>query len=80
MSLRGSVIPIIDLARKRGTQSKQATERSATIVAEVHDTVLGLVVDGVSDILTIRPDQDATHPRNHHFLRPKRRQRHRSRF
>jgi purine-binding chemotaxis protein CheW len=57
MNLRGSVIPIIDLAHKLGMRSTEATERSAIVVAEVHNTVVGLVVDGVSDILTIRADQ-----------------------
>ncbi|MFW8641929.1 chemotaxis protein CheW [Rhizobium beringeri] len=57
MNLRGSVIPIIDLAYKLGMRSADATERSAIVVAEVHEMVLGLVVDGVSDILTIRANQ-----------------------
>ncbi|MFF0952256.1 chemotaxis protein CheW [Rhizobium leguminosarum] len=57
INLRGSVIPIIDLAYKLGMRSTEATERSAIVVAEVHDMVLGLVVDGVSDILTIRAGQ-----------------------
>ncbi|MCJ9723884.1 chemotaxis protein CheW [Agrobacterium sp. SHOUNA12C] len=57
MNLRGSVIPIIDLAYKLGMRSTEATERSAIVVAEVHNTVVGLVVDRVSDILTIRAEQ-----------------------
>ncbi|MGO7136452.1 chemotaxis protein CheW [Rhizobium leguminosarum] len=57
MNLRGSVIPIIDLAYKLGMKSTEATERSGIVVAEVHGMVLGLVVDGVSDLLTIPTDQ-----------------------
>ncbi len=57
MNLRGSVIPIIDLAHKLGMKSTEANERSAIVVAEVHNMVVGLVVDRVSDILTIRGDQ-----------------------
>ena len=53
MNLRGSVIPIIDLANKLGMRSTQPTERSAIVVAEVHGIAIGLVVDRVSDILTI---------------------------
>jgi len=53
MNLRGIVIPIIDLARRLGMKSVEPTERSAIVVAEVHGTAMGLVVDGVSDILTI---------------------------
>lgn len=57
MNLRGSVIPIIDLANKLGMESTTSIERSAIVVAEVHDMVIGMLVDGVSDILTIRVDQ-----------------------
>lgn len=53
MNLRGSVIPIIDLAYKLGMKSTVANERSAIVVAEVHTMVIGMLVDRVSDILTI---------------------------
>lgn len=53
MNLRGTVIPIIDLANKLAMRSTDPTERSAIVVAEVHGMAMGLVVDRVSDILTI---------------------------
>ena len=53
MNLRGSVIPIIDLAYKLGMKSTVANERSAIVVSEVHNMVIGMLVDRVSDILTI---------------------------
>jgi purine-binding chemotaxis protein CheW len=53
MNLRGAVIPIIDLACKLGMRSTEPNERSAIVVAEVHGMAFGLVVDRVSDILTI---------------------------
>ncbi|KQY15625.1 chemotaxis protein CheW [Rhizobium sp. Root73] len=53
MNLRGTVIPIIDLANKLGMKSTEPIERSAIVVAEVHGMAMGLVVDRVSDILTI---------------------------
>jgi purine-binding chemotaxis protein CheW len=56
MNLRGSVIPIIDLANKLGMPSTDGNERCAIVVAEVHNTVVGLVVDKVSDILTVQGD------------------------
>lgn len=57
MNLRGSVIPIIDLAYKLGMESTQANERSAIVVAEVHNMVIGMLVDRVSDILTVAGNQ-----------------------
>lgn len=56
MNLRGLVIPVIDLAVKLGMESIEPNERCAIIVAEVQGMALGLVVDRVSDILTINAD------------------------
>ncbi|MVA22881.1 chemotaxis protein CheW [Agrobacterium vitis] len=53
INLRGTVIPIVDLAVKLGMQGMVTNERSAIIVAEVDSTVVGLLVDAVSDILTV---------------------------
>lgn len=53
MDLRGRVIPIIDLAAKLGMEPVGSSARSAIVVAEVNGGVIGLVVDGVSDLLTI---------------------------
>ncbi|SES26748.1 chemotaxis protein CheW [Rhizobium sp. NFR03] len=53
MNLRGMVIPIIDLANKLGMDSSEPTQRSAIVVAEIHGMAIGLIVDGVSDILTV---------------------------
>ncbi|MTD95517.1 chemotaxis protein CheW [Hyphomicrobium sp. xq] len=53
MNLRGSIIPIIDLALKLGMKSTEADQRSAIVVAEVHHMVIGMLVDRVSDILTV---------------------------
>ncbi|KQZ49282.1 chemotaxis protein CheW [Rhizobium sp. Root149] len=57
MNLRGSVIPIIDLSYKLGMKSTVANERSAIVVTEVHNMVIGMLVDRVSDILTISSNQ-----------------------
>lgn len=57
INLRGAVVPIIDLARKLDMPLTEPKERSAIVVADVHDMVLGLLVDQVSDILTIRREQ-----------------------
>ncbi|WP_142781880.1 chemotaxis protein CheW [Agrobacterium sp. T29] len=53
MNLRGSVIPIIDLSIKLGMTAAIASERSAIVVTSVNGTTVGLMVDRVSDILTV---------------------------
>jgi purine-binding chemotaxis protein CheW len=57
MNLRGTVIPIIDLARKLGLPSAAANERSAIVVTEVRNMIIGMLVDRVSDILTIKSSE-----------------------
>jgi purine-binding chemotaxis protein CheW len=56
MNLRGTVIPIVDLALKLGLPAIEASTRSAIVVAEVGSLTIGMLVDNVSDILTIAAD------------------------
>ena len=53
INLRGSVLPIVDLAVRLGFPASEPTARHVIIVAQVGDQVLGLLVDAVSDILTV---------------------------
>jgi purine-binding chemotaxis protein CheW len=57
MNLRGSVIPVIDLAAKLGVPNAVEPSRSAIVVVEVGQGVIGLAVDCVSDILSIGGDR-----------------------
>ncbi|MCE7028178.1 chemotaxis protein CheW [Jiella avicenniae] len=60
MNLRGAVIPVINTARKLGQGWSTPTERSAIVVAELDGAIFGLMVDRVSDILTL--DQSMIQP------------------
>ena len=51
INLRGAVLPIIDLAARFGLGSTEPTPRSVIIVVHVHQQIVGLLVDAVSDIL-----------------------------
>jgi len=53
MNLRGTVIPIIDLSSKLGMPPAEASERSAIVVTSVKGKTIGMMVDRVSDILTV---------------------------
>ncbi len=53
MNLRGTVIPIVDLAVKLGMNNTEVNERSAIVVADINGMTVGLLVDRVSDIMTI---------------------------
>ncbi len=53
MNLRGAVIPIFDLAARFGLGSTPANERNVVIVAAMEGTTIGLLVESVSEILSV---------------------------
>ena len=56
INLRGAVLPIVDLASRLGFESTEASDRNVIIVAQIGEQVVGLLVDAVSDILTVTDD------------------------
>lgn len=61
INLRGKVIPIVSLRLKFGLEEVAPTERTCIVVVEVggsaSETLIGLVVDSVSEVLNIK-DED----------------------
>lgn len=53
INLRGSVLPVIDLAARLGFRTTEPTARHVIIVTQVENQSVGLLVEAVSDILTI---------------------------
>ncbi|MFP5076373.1 chemotaxis protein CheW [Rhizobium sp. YIM 134829] len=56
INLRGAVLPIVDLAVRFGMRPSEPTVRHVIIVAQVRTKVVGLLVEAVSDILTVTND------------------------
>jgi purine-binding chemotaxis protein CheW len=56
INLRGAVLPIIDLAARLGMMSAEPTVRHVIIVAQSRDRIVGLLVEAVSDILSVTND------------------------
>ncbi|WP_421739595.1 chemotaxis protein CheW [Caulobacter sp.] len=56
INLRGAVLPIMDLAARIGMPMVEPTVRSVFIVVQAGDRTAGLLVDAVSDILSINDD------------------------
>jgi purine-binding chemotaxis protein CheW len=52
-NLRGKVIPVLDLRKRFGIAATTGTKRSRIVVAELGQHTVGLVVDGVSEVLTV---------------------------
>jgi purine-binding chemotaxis protein CheW len=57
INLRGKIIPIVDLRRKFGMDSKAHTPETCIIVVNVQGVEVGIVVDRVSEVLSI-PAED----------------------
>ena len=53
MNLRGAVVPILDLRARLGLPAAEYTRFTVVIVVTVGAKVVGLVVDGVSDVLDV---------------------------
>ena len=58
INLRGKVIPVVDLRLKFGMPSQDYTERTCIIVVEIASesgsTMMGIVVDSVSEVVHIK--------------------------
>lgn len=53
INLRGTVLPIIDFSMRMGLSATEPDESYVTIILEVGAQVFGIVVDAVSDIVTL---------------------------
>ncbi len=62
INLRGTVLPVIDLAQRLGLPSGELTDRNVIIVVNVGGRIVGLLVDAVSDILSIPQEELAPPP------------------
>ncbi|MBT7592157.1 MAG: purine-binding chemotaxis protein CheW [Candidatus Scalindua sp.] len=52
-NLRGKVIPVIDLRLKFAMSERDYTQETCTIVVEVDNALIGIVVDSVSEVVDI---------------------------
>lgn len=74
INLRGAIIPIVDLANRLGLSAIAEDERNVIIVTALGDKVTGLVVETVTDILSvpvsdIQPVPDLSSDELHAVLR-----------
>lgn len=61
INLRGKVIPLMDVRLRFGMPERDYDERTVVIVMDVADAPIGLIVDGVSEVLEIPPAQVDRH-------------------
>jgi len=57
INLRGVIIPIFDLRARFGGGATEVTKRHVVVVIQVGERTRGILVDAISDILTVARDQ-----------------------
>ncbi|TWI38133.1 chemotaxis protein CheW [Paracoccus sulfuroxidans] len=62
INLRGTVLPVLDLSVRLGMEPAERNELNVIIVVSVNNQTSGLLVDAVSDILTLSAKDLQTPP------------------
>ncbi|SFA74885.1 purine-binding chemotaxis protein CheW [Poseidonocella pacifica] len=62
INLRGSVVPIVDLAARLGLPTTEPHDRHVIIIAVVNTQIIGLLVEAVSDILGVSEEMVQSTP------------------
>ena len=57
LNLRGEIVPVIDMRLQLGLAQANFDDSTVVIVLKVGARVFGLVVDGVSDVIGLSPEQ-----------------------
>lgn len=57
LSLRGEIVPVVDLARRLNLISSRQTDQQRVIVCSVGEERIGLLVDKVHQVCRVDPDQ-----------------------
>lgn len=61
INLRGSVVPVVDLAMKFGLPESPVSKRTCIVIAEIdlegEKTVMGVVADAVSQVIRFSPQE-----------------------
>ena len=56
INLRGNVLPVIDLKKRLNLPEQVATEDARIIIVKVKDISIGMMVDAVSEVMTINQE------------------------
>lgn len=61
INLRGKIIPVMDVRLRFKKPFREYNDRTCIIVIAVEDTAIGLIIDSVSEVLSI-PDTEIVQP------------------
>jgi purine-binding chemotaxis protein CheW len=57
VNLRGVIVPIVDMRMKLGEPNPTYDQFTVVVILTIGATVMGMVVDSVSDVTTLTPEQ-----------------------
>lgn len=57
IDLRGTIVPIVDMRLKFHLSNVEYSDRTVVVVLRIENKMMGMVVDGVSDVLGLSNDQ-----------------------
>lgn len=57
VNLRGKVIPVLDVRSKLGLSERTYDDKTCIIVLDIHEMHVGLIVDMVSEVVSVSPEQ-----------------------
>lgn len=61
-NLRGVIVPIVDMRIKFNLDSVEYNHETVVVILNLKSRVVGVVVDGVSDVLILQPSQVSAAP------------------
>lgn len=61
INLRGKIIPVMDVRLRFKKEPREYNDRTCIVVVDIGNVPIGLIVDSVSEVLTI-PEQDVVEP------------------
>lgn len=64
INLRGIIIPVIDVRLLFGKEPIDYTDRTCIIVVKINSVSIGLIVDGVEEVLIIKDEEISIPPTN----------------
>ena len=62
INLRGRILPVIDVRLRFGFHFKEYTDRTCIIICNYNGINVGLIVDSISEVAVILPEQIETPP------------------
>lgn len=68
INLRGKIIPVVDMRLRFGQEYRPYSDRTCVIIISVNDVLIGLIIDGVSEVLTI-PENSIVPPPELKYVR-----------